>query len=230
MMCNLTPLFRLQIDISLLVISGPLSIAQRVVNKTQRPTFIRSTGNCHRHSRLDQLLPPSGAYLHAEFHADPIGPLAVHNQLLGLHNGMQKQIPMAKPLPRLIPDPYLRVNDSSPATRQQKTGTHANQMAPEDRYEKSLRVAIDVFAEPGIDGARQWDAARAAHVALPTVHACLRDPFRSQHVAFGKGTGQRAGPDTDRGSPDLLKNLRGESVEQQEHFVQSVMRTLQIWI
>lgn len=54
------------------------------------------------------------------------------------------------------------------------TARRAVQMAPEERYQQLLQIAINVFAEKGIDGARHGDVARAAGVATPTVHAYFK--------------------------------------------------------
>ena len=50
----------------------------------------------------------------------------------------------------------------------------ARQMAPNERRQQLLDVAIHVFAEKGIDGARHGDVARAAGVSVPTVHAYFK--------------------------------------------------------
>lgn len=56
----------------------------------------------------------------------------------------------------------------------QKGQQRALQMAPDARRRQLLEVAIGVFAEKGIDGARHGDVARAAGVAIPTVHAYFK--------------------------------------------------------
>ena len=190
----------------------------------------------------------------------------------------------------------------------------ALQMAPDERRQQLLNVAVQVFAEKGIDGARHGDVAREAGVAIPTVHAYFKtrndlvsavldatrkfiiedtvlpftsgptfedrmlrsgqnlissvpvnkqyfkiwvmwnayfgDPFRTQYLQFEEeavsGLCQVL-----TGSPQAINDekmrerglvflglaifltqmiLRGESVERQEHFVQNVMQTVQIWI
>jgi len=190
----------------------------------------------------------------------------------------------------------------------------AVQMVPEERYRQLLKVAIDVFAEKGIDGARHGDVARAAGVAIPTVHAYFKtrndlvsavleatqkfiidetilpftsgptfedrmlqsgqhlissvptnvqyfkiwvmwnayfgDPFRTQYLRFEEeavsGLCQVLTGDPDAVNDEKMRErglvflglaifltqmiLREESVERQEHFIQNVMQTVQIWI
>jgi AcrR family transcriptional regulator len=190
----------------------------------------------------------------------------------------------------------------------------AVQMAPQERCQQLLKVAINVFAEKGIDGARHGDVARAAGVAIPTVHAYFKtrqdlvsavldatrkfiieetilpftsgptfedrmlrsgqhlissvpanvqyfkiwvmwnayfgDPFRTQYLRFEEEavsglcqvlTGNPAAVNDEKmrerglvflGLAIFLTQmiLREESVERQEHFVQNVMQTVQIWI
>ena len=50
----------------------------------------------------------------------------------------------------------------------------AVQMAPDERRQQLLGIAIHVFATKGIDGARHGDVARAAGVSIPTVHAYFK--------------------------------------------------------
>ena len=203
----------------------------------------------------------------------------------------------------------MLLNDS-----EAKATRRAVQMAPEERSQQLLRVAIDVFAEKGIDGARHGDVARVAGVAIPTVHAYFKtrndlvsavlgatqkfiveetilpftegatfedrmlrsgqnlissvptnpqffkiwvmwnayfgDPFRTQYVQFEEeavsGLCQVLTGDPQAESDSKMRErglvflglaifltqmiLRGESVERQEHFVQNVMQTVQIWI
>ena len=47
-------------------------------------------------------------------------------------------------------------------------------MAPEERRQHLLNIAIKVFADKGLDGARHGDVARAAGVSIPTVHSYFR--------------------------------------------------------
>lgn len=50
----------------------------------------------------------------------------------------------------------------------------AAQMAPDERRQQLLDVAIQTFAAKGIDGARHGDVARAAGVSVPTVHSYFK--------------------------------------------------------
>ena len=55
-----------------------------------------------------------------------------------------------------------------------KTKKRAAQMTPQQRRQQLLQVAVRLFADKGIDGARHGDVARAAGVAIPTVHAYFK--------------------------------------------------------
>lgn len=50
----------------------------------------------------------------------------------------------------------------------------AAQMAPDERRQQLLEVAIQVFASKGIDAGRHGDVARAAGVSIPTVHSYFK--------------------------------------------------------
>lgn len=190
----------------------------------------------------------------------------------------------------------------------------ALQMVPDERRQQLLEVAVQVFAEKGIDGARHGDVARAGGVAIPTVHAYFKtrndlvsavldatrkfiiedtivpftsgptfedrmlrsgqnlissvpaneqyfkiwvmwnayfgDPFRTQYLQFEEeavsglcqvltGSPQATTDEKMRekglvflGLAIFLTQmiLRGESAERQQHFIQNVMQTVQIWI
>lgn len=47
-------------------------------------------------------------------------------------------------------------------------------MAPDERKQHLLGVAIQVFADKGLDGARHGDIAKAAGVSIPTVHSYFK--------------------------------------------------------
>lgn len=50
----------------------------------------------------------------------------------------------------------------------------AKQMAPDERKQHLLGIAIKVFADKGLDGARHGDIAKAAGVSIPTVHSYFK--------------------------------------------------------
>ena len=47
-------------------------------------------------------------------------------------------------------------------------------MAPDERKQHLLGIAIKVFADKGLDGARHGDIAKAAGVSIPTVHSYFK--------------------------------------------------------